>query len=113
MKSPKVSALVLQNHSSLSSHNLECALQHPNTVTQYLADEIMQYHVAGLFQRSTIPEAPISRFGVIPKNHQPDKWHLIIDLSHAAGRNINNGIPKKFASLHTSLSTQPSNTFSN
>ena len=79
--------------------NLECALQHPNIVTQYLADEIMQRRVAGPFQRSTIPEAHISRFGVIPKNHQPNKWRLIIDLSHPAGRSVNDGIPKKLCSL--------------
>jgi len=48
-----------------AKRNLKCALQHPNTVTQYLADEIMQHCVAGPFQGSTIPEAHISRFGVI------------------------------------------------
>ena len=35
----------------------------------------------------------ISRFGVIPKGHQPNKWHLIVDLSFPKGRSINDGIP--------------------
>jgi len=82
-----------------AKRNLGCALQHPDTVSQYLADEIAHNRVAGPFQRSIIPEAHISRFGVIPKNHQPNKWRLIIDLSHPANRSINDGIPKILCSL--------------
>ena len=82
-----------------AKRNLECALHHPDIVTQYLADEIAQHRIAGPFKRHVIPEAHISRFGVIPKNHQPDKWRLIIDLSHPAGRSINDGISKKLCSL--------------
>ena len=53
----------------------------------------------GPFKRSSIPDAHISRFGVIPKNHQPNKWRLIIDLSHPASRSVNDGIPKNLCSL--------------
>ena len=87
--------------SSLLNENLECALQHPDTVSQYLVEEIAHYRVAGPFKRSTIPDAHISRFGVIPKNHQPNKWRLIIDLSHPASRSVNDGIPKNLCSLTT------------
>ena len=41
----------------------------------------------------------ISRFGVIPKHHQPNKWRLIIDLSHPAKHNVNDGIPNRLCSL--------------
>ena len=41
----------------------------------------------------------ISRFGVIPKNRQPGKWHLIIDLSHPRGHSVNDGIPSPLCSL--------------
>ena len=34
----------------------------------------------------------MSRFGVIPKRHQPGKWRLILDLSSPAGHNVNDGI---------------------
>ena len=34
--------------------------------------------VAGPFQQSLVPHAHLSRFGVIPKNHQPNKWRLIV-----------------------------------
>ena len=80
--------------------NLSCALDHPDTVTQYLADKIAQHRVAGPFKKSAIPLAHISRFGVIPKSHQPNKWRLIIDLSHPVGRSINDGIPKNLCSLN-------------
>ena len=41
----------------------------------------------------------VSRFGVIPKNHQPDIWRLIIDLSHPKGYSVNDGIPKDLCSM--------------
>jgi len=36
----------------------------------------------------------ISRFGVIPKHHQINKWHLIIDLLHPLDHSVNYVIPK-------------------
>ena len=41
----------------------------------------------------------ISRFGVIPKHHQPGKWRLTIDLSHPSDHSVNDGIPKSLCSL--------------
>ena len=34
----------------------------------------------------------VSSFGVIPKKRQPDKWHLIVDLSSLQGHSVNDGI---------------------
>jgi len=31
---------------------------------------------------------------VIPKNNQPGKWHLNLDLSSPEGQSVNDGIPK-------------------
>ena len=31
---------------------------------------------------------------MIPKNNQPGKWHLILDLSSPEGQSVNDGIPK-------------------
>ena len=64
-----------------------------------MTKQIAHYRVAGPFKRSTIPDAHIRRFGVIPKNHQPNKWRLIIDLSHPASKSVNDGIPKNLCSL--------------
>lgn len=41
----------------------------------------------------------ISRFGVIPKPHQPGKQRLIIDLSHPEDASINDSIDKDERSL--------------
>ena len=53
----------------------------------------------GPFNQITIPEAHINRFGVIPKAHQPNKWRLIVDLSHPAGKSVNDAIPKHLCSM--------------
>ena len=79
--------------------NLSCAIQHPETVENYLTDEIALGRIAGPFQKLLIPQAHISRFGVIPKHHQSNKWRLIIDLSHPTSGSINAGIPKELCSL--------------
>ena len=69
--------------------NLSCALQHPDTVKNYLAEEIMLGRVAGPFPISLAPQVHVSRFGVIPKNHQPNKWRLIVNLSHPVNGSVN------------------------
>ena len=66
---------------------------------EYLTAEIAQHHVAGPFIKSTIPRAHVNRFGVIPKNHNPNKWTLIVDLSHLTGQSVNDGIPKDLCGL--------------
>ena len=43
--------------------------------------------------------AYISRFGAIPKRHQPNKWHLIINLSHPQGHSVKDNISKTHCSL--------------
>ena len=48
---------------------------------------------------SPIPSLHVSRFGVIPKEYQPGKWWLILDLTSQLGHSVNDGIPKKPFSL--------------
>ena len=82
-----------------AKHNLACALEHPEVVDQYLTEELAHNRVAGPFHIARTPYMHISRFGVIPKHHQPNKWRLIIDLSHPADHSVNDGIPKSLCSL--------------
>lgn len=79
--------------------NLQSASEHPEVIDQYLGTERDEARLAGPFPKSSIPRAHISRFGVIPKSHQSDKWRLIVDLSHPRGRSINDGIPKHLCSM--------------
>ena len=55
--------------------------------------------VVGPFPPYLVPNAHISCFGVIPKSHQPNKWRLIIDLSHPKGKSINDSIQKDLCSM--------------
>ena len=48
------------------------------------------------------PQVHVSCFGVIPKNHQPGKWRLIVNLSHPKGSSVNDGISPALCSLHYS-----------
>jgi hypothetical protein len=55
--------------------------------------------MAGPFPNPPVASLHVSPFGVIPKNHQPGKWRLILDLSSPAGHSVNDGIPKDPFSL--------------
>ena len=79
--------------------NLQSALEHPQVVQEYLSAEIQEHRLAGPFPKSLIPSAHISPFGVIPKSHQPDKWRLIVNLSHPNNYNVNDAIPKELCSI--------------
>ena len=82
-----------------SKRNLEGALSHPDVVEDYLQAEVNLQRVAGPHPPSLLPNCQISRFGVIPKNSQPGKWRLIVDLSHPKDESVNDGIPKYLCSL--------------
>ena len=82
-----------------ANKNLQTALLQPQVVDQYLQSELTSQRISGPFQQTQCPAVQISRFGVIPKNHQPNKWRLIVDLSHPAGHSVNDNIPKALCSL--------------
>ena len=79
--------------------NLTGALQHPDVVQEYLKCEVSNNRVVGPFQKPLSPPVHVSRFGVIPKRHQHNKWRLIVDLSYPHNYSINDGIPKSLCSL--------------
>ena len=45
-----------------------------------------QGRIVGPFEEGEIPTAQVSRFGVIPKVNQPNRWTLILDLSSPLAR---------------------------
>jgi len=53
-----------------AKQNLQCALEHPEVVESYLAEEVALGHVSGPFSYFSVLHARISRFGVIPKNNK-------------------------------------------
>ena len=78
------------------------AVKHPQVVDRYLAKERRLGRVVGPLECVQFPHIHISRFGVIPKNHQPGEWRLIVDLSYPAGASINDGIESALCSLRYS-----------
>ena len=72
--------------------NMQSARLHAEVVDDYLQTEISLGHVAGPFLAEAIRGGHASRFGVIPKNHQPNKWQLIVDLTHPTNNSVNDEI---------------------
>ena len=65
-----------------------------------MANEVSLGRVAGPFHTPQLPLLYVSSFGVIPKKGQPDKWHLIVDLSSPGGASVNDGIDSDEFTLH-------------
>ena len=75
------------------------ATDNPEPVDKYLTKEVTDQRVIGPLPMGVAALVHISRFGVIPKRHQPGKWRLILDLSSPKGRSVNDGIDKNLCSL--------------
>ena len=63
-----------------ASLNMRSSAEHPSVIDSYLQAEVSSGRlgdVAGPFPVPPLPSLHISRFGVIPKNNQPEKWCLI------------------------------------
>ena len=80
------------NHRCVSAkRNMRSASMHPQPIDQYIGKECTAGRIIGLLPRDT-EGILVSRVGVIPKPHQPGKWHLITDLSSPKGSSLNDGI---------------------
>ena len=81
-----------------AKNNLQSAVEHPTVIDNYL-HELSLGRISGPYSPLICPDVHINRFGVIPKNHQQDKWQLITDLSHPSGSSVNDGIPSQLCTL--------------
>jgi len=82
-----------------ATKNMLCAYQHANIVDEYLYKEVEAGNILGLFPTLLAAQIHINWIGVIPKKHQPGKWHLIMDLPYPESRSINDNIPSRLCSL--------------
>ena len=80
--------------------NMQSALKNAPVVEEKLAVELEKGRIVGPLSLDQFPQVHASRFGVIPKNHQPRKWRLIVDLSHPKGSSVNDRISPALCSLH-------------
>ena len=81
--------------------NMRSVADAPEVVQSYIAKELAEGRVVGPWPvASKLAEGVhVSRFGVIPKSHQPGKWRLIVDLSHPPGHSVNDGVDPDLCSL--------------
>ena len=82
-----------------ASKNLSCTMEHKEVVDEYLTNELCQQRILDPFNKGEVKGIYISRFKVISKNHQKNKWRLIVDLSFPKGKSVNDGISKTLCSL--------------
>ena len=61
------------------SKNMRSASEHPEPINAYVGSERSAGRMIQV--AADTPGLRVSRFGVIPKPHQPGKWRLITDLS--------------------------------
>ena len=79
--------------------NMPSVKKNEKVVAERLATEVGLGRVIGPLTKTEFPQVQISRFGVIPKHHQPGKWRMIVDLSYPKGQSVNAGIDKELCSL--------------
>ena len=70
-------------------------------VWDYLSKEVSLRRVIGPIHPAVLPAGTqVSPFGVIPKSSLPGKWQLIVDLSSATNKSVNDGIDPELCSVH-------------
>ena len=87
----------VQKLQSVSS-NMPSANSHPEVIDNYLRDELECNRLVEV-PPSEASVIHISRFGAIPKKHQPGRWRLIIDLSSPLNQSVNDFIDPSLCSL--------------
>jgi hypothetical protein len=80
-----------------ASGNMRSAIMNPKPVADFIQAEVQAGRVIGPLQ--DIREVHVSRFGVIPKQGQPGKWRLILNLSSPHGFSVNDGIAPELSSI--------------
>ena len=83
--------------SSLKQYNknLKSVAAHPSVVDRYIRSELDAKKIS-THQNGFVHCSPI---GIIPKQHQPGKYRLIVDLSAPRGNSVNDLIPPELCSL--------------
>ena len=81
-----------------ASSNMFSALLHPESINKYLHEELDANRLVEV-PCAGVDAIHISRFGAIPKKHQPGRWRLIVDLSSPQDRSVNDGIDATLCSL--------------
>ena len=65
-----------------SGRSLASALENPEVVQEYIQKEMGLGRIVAPMEKASAINLQVSPFGVIPKQHAPGQWRLIVDLSH-------------------------------
>jgi len=71
-----------------ASANMQSAVVQPRVIDDYLEKEVRLGRVMGPLVGDSFQKVQVNRFGLVPKNHQPGKWRLIVDLSYPRGARV-------------------------
>ena len=82
-----------------SQKNHKSVADNPQAVASFINTECAAGRVNGPFQINHMQGIHISPLGIIPKQHQPGKWRLIVDLSFPEGHSVNDGIAPTICSI--------------
>ena len=75
------------------------ARQHPEVIDEFLQKELASLAHSHYFTLMV----NVDGFGVVPKKHQPGKWHLITDLSFPEEESVNTPLIHPCAHLNTQI----------
>ena len=83
-----------------TQRNMKSAYENPHVISVYIESEIMKSRMVGsVIEANTANAIHTSPFGAIPKQHQPGKWRLIVNLSSPKSISVNDGINQQLCSL--------------
>ena len=79
---------------------MKSAYENPQVISAYIESEIMKSRMVGtVIDADTANAIHTWPFGAIPKQHQPGKWRLIVNLSSPKSISVNDGINQQLCSL--------------
>ena len=79
--------------------NHPSAAANTRVVDERIATELAAGRLLGPLPPDLVPRVQVSPMGLVPKPNQPNKFRLIVDLSHPTGHSVNDGIPPRLCSL--------------
>ncbi len=82
-----------------ASANMQSVVVRPRVIDDYLEKDVRLGRVMGPLVGDSFKKVHVNRFGQVPKNRQPGKWRLIVNLSYPRGASVNDGVERELCSM--------------